>query len=253
MNNNTQRRSHSYSGAKLKPSRVLRFEQNGASTVITLDELVDKLLRDLTRPVTRKHGNLSNQKREEAIALLNTLNMFLMELSNCQFVSGDVSNIIGTLNLLSLSLRDLRQGSVAPILKPERAYNRSLLPTYIRITRAHAAAAMEALIRAGMKRPAAAQDVAKQISGWDNILMSSSASPPWKSVSRWRDELKIRTRGKSSMNGDLNLAEYAYLQLIEIWEKFTDPNHPNYTPQYKLALQLISMRKHEHDSGKGPC
>ncbi len=100
------------------------------------------------------------------------------------------ANMLGRktiLDRLALALIDLQHGTVSPVLKPNKSFNRPPLPLHVQIARGYAAAAVEILHLAGISIELAAKKVAKHIEGREELSGIDRAS--WKAVQRWRADI----------------------------------------------------------------
>jgi len=239
---------------KLHASQVLKLNASGTLEPFTLHEIVETFLNDLAQPPVPKSGSSSDRQRKRSIEALEAFSHLLWELSSVRMIQGELADASITIDILTNSLRDLAVGNVAPMLMPVRAQNPGPVRMDIQVTRAHAAAAMEALIRTGEDRRSAALTVAKAIQDWRELFRARSSAPLWKVVARWRDDLRARARPKPAVIGELTTPDLTYGGLLEHWEDLKRPTHPNHAPgrEHEHALDLIRMRKGWHDSGKVP-
>jgi hypothetical protein len=89
---------------------------------------------------------------------------------------------------LAGALMELPSGTIAPILKPGPRQNRTNISYPVRMGRANAAIAMDALCLARIGRADAAKYVAEHIVGRPELAGIKRA--PWEAIVRWREDLE---------------------------------------------------------------
>lgn len=116
----------------------------------------------------------------------------------CRFVQGlaaslgdprDRAAMLGRaaiFDTVASALDELRDGIVAPILKPGAIHNRAQMPRHVRTARGWAAASVELLRLSGKPIRSAAKLVARHIDGRQEL--QGITEPPWKAVQRWRSK-----------------------------------------------------------------
>jgi hypothetical protein len=163
-------------------------------------EITDQLLRDLCE------AEREATPRGAALFALAKVGMFVREISALDRDLGRFSGPApdGVLFSLAHALAGLNEGTVDPIVAPATEPRRRVVdaaedkhqgirvgPTAnVQLDRAAAAAAVEILMLAGRARKAAAQEVAKALTGAS--VLADIKGEPWRVIARWRDEIVAR-------------------------------------------------------------
>lgn len=110
----------------------------------------------------------------------------------------EAMKIVAPLTALASALASLDRGLVEPMLKRAQSGNAPPLGLSDLLNRAHAAAAMHALMKGGYSRKEAARYVAKKIEG--RTYAQVERGELWQAVARWRAELQAPSADPSAVD-----------------------------------------------------
>jgi len=148
---------------------------------VTCGDVMDKALID---GLEQAQATFQEEPRRGAMLALACTKDFLERMGVQQHLTAPILSLM-------IALNDLDHGSANPIVKPSKVGGKGPISAASKSARAHAAAAMELLIRSGVDRNTAAATVARRIKNWKWGQVGRTTR---KQVEDWRDAAKTTER-----------------------------------------------------------